>query len=55
MHYIEVFYNRWRPNTHNVGLPSATAMANFTTRNQQLPTAANPKNELSRILDTPQS
>ncbi|ADX72000.1 transposase [Pseudarthrobacter phenanthrenivorans Sphe3] len=40
MRYIEVFYNRWRPHTNNEGLPPATAMANFTTRNQQLPAAA---------------
>jgi putative transposase len=35
-----VFYNRWRPHTNNEGLPPATAMANFTTGNQQLPAAA---------------
>ncbi|MFB9164917.1 IS3 family transposase [Arthrobacter psychrochitiniphilus] len=35
MRYIEVFYNRWRPYTHNDGLPPATAMTNFTTQNQQ--------------------
>ena len=40
MRYIEVFYNRWRPHTNNEGLPPATAMANFTTRDQQLPAAA---------------
>lgn len=40
MRYIEVFYNRWRPHTHNNGLPPATAMANFTTKNQPLPAAA---------------
>ncbi|WP_371411389.1 integrase core domain-containing protein [Mycobacterium sp. shizuoka-1] len=40
MRYIEVFYNRWRPHTNNEGLPPATAMANFTTRNQPLPAAA---------------
>jgi putative transposase len=40
MCYIEVFYNRWRPHTNNDGLPQATAMANFTARNQQLPAAA---------------
>jgi putative transposase len=40
MRYIEVFYNRWRPHTHNEGLPPATAMANFTTTNQPLPAAA---------------
>jgi putative transposase len=38
--YIEVFYNRWRPHTNNEGLPPATAIANFTTGNQQLPAAA---------------
>lgn len=31
MQYIEVFYNRWRAHTRNQGLPSATAMANYTT------------------------
>ncbi|AIY03186.1 transposase [Arthrobacter sp. PAMC 25486] len=34
MRYIEAFYNRWRPHTHNNGLPPATAMANFNTPNQ---------------------
>ena len=40
MRYIEVFYNRWRPHTHNDGLPPATAMANFTTQNQKQHLAA---------------
>ena len=40
MRYIEVFYNRWRPHTNNDGLPPATAMANFKTKNQPLPAAA---------------
>ena len=40
MRYIEVFYNRWRPHTNNDGLPPATAMANFKTKNQPLPVAA---------------
>lgn len=40
MRYIEVFYNRWRPHTHNQGLPPATAMAKFTTQHQQPPAAA---------------
>ncbi len=40
MRYIEVFYNRWRPHSNNQGLPPATAMANFTPKNQQLPAAA---------------
>ncbi len=40
MHYIEVFYNRWRPHSNNNGLPPATAMANLTTANQPLPAAA---------------
>lgn len=35
MRCIEVFYNRRRPDTHNDGLPSATAMANFNTNNRQ--------------------
>lgn len=40
MRYIEVFYNRHRPHTHNDGLPPAAAMAKFMTQNQQLPAAA---------------
>ncbi|WP_315915829.1 IS3 family transposase [Arthrobacter sp. lap29] len=40
MHYIEAFYNRWRPHTYNDGLPPATAMANFNTQNQQQLAAA---------------
>ncbi len=40
MHYIEAFYNRWRPHTHNNGLPPATAMAIFNTHNQQQLAAA---------------
>ncbi|MDJ0315262.1 IS3 family transposase [Arthrobacter sp. H35-D1] len=40
MHYIEAFYNRWRPHSHNDGLPPATAMANFTTQNHQQRAAA---------------
>lgn len=40
MHYIEAFCNRWRPHTHNGGVPPATAMDNHTAENQQLPTAA---------------
>lgn len=40
MRYIEVFYNRWRSHTKNEDLPPATAMANFTTTDQPLPTAA---------------
>lgn len=56
MRYIEVFYNRWRPHSHNDGLPPATAMARFQTRSSQLPAAAYPEktNRLSHILDTPQ-
>ena len=34
MRYIEVFYNRWRPHTHNDGLPPATARANFKTKSR---------------------
>ncbi|POH56786.1 transposase [Arthrobacter glacialis] len=40
MHYVEAFYNRWRPHTHNGGLPPGTAMANHTAQNQQLPAGA---------------
>ena len=40
MRYIEVFYNRWRPHSNNVGLPPATAMANFKTKNQPQTVAA---------------
>jgi len=40
MRYIEVFYNRWRPHSNNAGLPPATAMANFKTKNQPQTVAA---------------
>lgn len=44
MRYIEAFYNRWRPHSHNNGLPPATAMAmamaKFNTPNQQQLAAA---------------
>jgi hypothetical protein len=40
MRYIEVFYNGWRPHAKNEGLPLATAIANFTTTNRPVPTAA---------------
>lgn len=40
MRYIEVFYNRWRPHTHNDGLPPAAAMAKFTAQTQQQLAAA---------------
>ncbi len=40
MRYIEVFYNRWRPHSHNKGLPPTTAMTNFKPNQQPLPTAA---------------
>ena len=40
MRYIEVFYNRWGPHTHNDGLPPATAMTNFKITSPPLPVAS---------------